>query len=717
MKALLWKEWRQAGPAHVLVGLVIAVPLLLALPPEKVLLPSDWDTFRLYLIWALVAIAEGFLVGLLQHARERGRGAEAYLVHRASGFMRAFVARTLCGSAALGLAISVPPLAYLLWHSVLLPAVERPLNERLGHFLVVGACSLPAYGLGSFIAQLRGRWWSRLLLGIAGCLTLLFAAAVASQTPANATQTPIGPYLAVQLVLAGVLLTGAFCLFQAGDDEARPWPRRQALAAAAILLPLVFLPSSLIVAWMQTNCRLLLFETYPQIVEAADRALYVASRLSLDASEPKSWSPPRFEFQDAKGRLLQDDQFQRYDGYGLDFDPVLTIFDPSWTPLASDHPPTDTIPELQYRTPFGFDGAWIPLRVADEWRRSCWLRSRDGSIHTVDLNPASDTDVEPMPRHDVLARPDTGKGFSQRVLVDAAWPRPPLGGSSTPLLIDLEDRTFWRVDSSAAGIQIERVWLPGNVELAGLERHHSLARLRAGLYESSEYFDHVSLLLVGQEGRYVWTSYGFEPVIDREQLAVDFDRHVVPQSEASEVIAWRLEPSHVDGLGFQLDVFDVKTNQVELSHDFRPQSAGQRRLASLAWMSSLLRAPAGSLWSYLGAGFDPRNVTRLEVSYLRDPLLLDGAHSFLLWVSTALGCVLAISARRRIGSDPRERAVRWSWTLAVFALGVPAWLLCRLLEPSRRQLAVRLLERRAVARPMIQSSRSSSALQPMMSNV
>ncbi len=707
MNALLWKEWRQAGPAHFLVAVVIAGPLLFALPPEKVLLPSDWDIARMYLAWAIVSIAEGFLVGLLQHARERALGTEAYLLHRGSGRLRAFAAKVLSGCAALSLAVSVPPLAYFLWHVVLSPSVENPLSERLGRFLAIGACSLPAYGLGAFTAQLRKGWWSRTLLGIAGCLSLLFG--VASKTSANAVQTPIGSYLFVQVALASALLAAAFCLFAAGDDETRPWPRRQGLVAAAVLVPLALLPWFFCVGMAQSIVRFELLGTYPQIVEDADRALYFVQELP-PVSPP--YSEPRFELRSAEGHQLRDDRIERYRGFGPDFDPFLTVFDPYFTPIESNHPPGDAWPELEHGTPFGFDGAWIELLV-DQFRGTCWLRTSDGSVHIVDARPSDEFDVKAMARHEVLVRSDTRQGFSSRTLVCPAWIRPPLGGNSAGLMVDLEDRTLWHVDSNAGGIQLERVQLPGDDELIGTERLCSFAALRAGLYDRIGAGN--SLLLIGNSGRYLWTSQGLETVVDRARLAKDFGRHVVPESEASEVTAWRLEPSRIDGLGFQLHVFDVETNQLALSHDFRPESAQQKKLAALAWTASLLRAPAGSLWSFLGAQSDPRDVNRRFASFLRDPLLMGGAHPLLLGTSIALGSLLALSARRRLGRDPRDRAVRWTWTLAVFALGMPAWILYRMLEPSRRRVALQTQQEGAIAQPPIQSPRSNSALQPAMS--
>jgi hypothetical protein len=717
MKALLWKEWRQAGPAHFLVAVVIAGPLILALPPERVLLPSHWHSATVYLVWAIVAIVEGFLLGLLQHSRERVQGTEAYLVQRASGQLRAFAAKVACGIAALTLAVSLPPLAYFFWHVVVSPTIENPLNERLGHFLVVGACSLPAYALGAFTAQLRKGWWSRLLLGFAGCLSLLFAVAVASQTPAGADRTPIGPYLAVQLVLASVWLAGAYCLFRAGEDD-RPWPRRQALAAAVLFLPLILLPWLMTVATVQTTFRFELLGTYPQIVEDADRALYLVRRVPPSGSEHETRAKPRFELFDAQGSPLRDERIQSYRGFGQDFDPFLTLFDASTTPLRWVHPQEDTTLEPRYRTPFGFDGVWIPLQVANTWPWNRWFRPSDGTVHFLGSDPDETSRTEQRTRRVVLTRPDTGKGFSPSTLVHSAWFKRPLSGfGGESLLIDLQDHTLWHSHGSAAGLYLEPILLPQRDELVGTERLYSFAGLRAGLYDRTGDIGE-SVLLVGKEGRYLWhASNALEPIVDRLQLPSDFGRQVVPESDAGEVIAWRLEPARVDGLGVQLDVLDVESNQVALSHDFRPESTQQKRLAAQAWLTSLLRAPGGSLWTYFAAQHDPRDVNLPLSSYFRDPLLLGGAHTLLLGTSVAVGCLLAALTWRRLGRDPRDRAVRWTWTIAVFAFGVAAWLLCWMLEPSRRRLAARMRRQEAIGQPLIQSPRSTSVREPALSSI
>jgi hypothetical protein len=686
---------------------VIAIPLTLVLPPERILLPNYWSIDGLYLGWTLVAAAEGFLIGLLQHARERGLRTQAYLLHRGTGPLQAFLSKVLCGLAAVSLAVALPPLVYWLWHVVLSPSVEDPLNERLVHFLAFGAAGIPAYGLGGFVAQLRCPWWSRVLLGLVGSLTVFLVPSM-RWTAGDEWTMPIVPVLIAHAGLASFLLAGAYRLFRAGEDTARPWPAYQGLVAAALVLPLVFLPWIYFIGNVQARLRLELLGTYPQVVEDAENTLYFVNEVQPVEDGHRSRWQREYELWSSDGLPIRDERVRRYSGFGWDFDPFLTVFDPGFTPLQLDGPGDGL--DLARRYFGGFDGAWIALNFGHEWPRDRWFHPADGTIHFVGSR-IDDPTMSTTP-HEVRGRPD--KSFSLRTLVLDSMQVPHLSAPQR-LLIDLDDHTLWFARATAEDIAVESLTLPGGDTLVGLERLYSTFLLRAGLYEPSPPSD--AFLLVGSKGRYLWTNEGIATVEDDRQLAENYQRKTVPASAAEGFIAWRMEPSKVDGLGFHLDVFDVKTGQLALQHDYRPESSAQRRLAAFAWLCSLARPPIGSLWSSFGAQTDPRDVVYARVSVLRDPLLLGGSNPHLLWTSVGLGAFLALSVHRRLRGNPHSRAVCWTWTGAVALFGIPAWLVCQMVEPSRRGLALRLRSTESASALLIESQRSTPVLKPALSGV
>jgi hypothetical protein len=710
MIALLRKELRQVVPAHALAAVAVCLLALWGFEPRDLLLPG-WEMDPLYLIWALVAIVEGLLIGFVQHGRERRQGTEPYLVHRATGRLRPFGAKVVAGLAALGLVVAVPPLAYGLWHVVLSPSVENPLTERIGHFVVAGSCCLPAYAIGTLCAQLRKGWGARALFAVLGGCTLLFVTAVAAQPPAGAERTPLVPFAALQALLAAMLLVVAWSLHRAGDDETRPWPGRLAVLAALASLALFWLPWTFGVATLQQRARAQVFDPYPQVVEDEQARLYLVRELT-PKPDGRGRAPAwvrEFEFRDAAGNRVEDERTLEYSGFGFDHDPFLTLFDPVTTPLAWDHPWNDVEQGRGRVGPFGFDGRWIHLGLVAGWPWSSWFRPLDGSVHAISP-PSPGRGLAP---HEILGKPQ-GRGAFSRHTVFVFGIRPELGhwGGSPTVLVDLEDLGVWEMLAAEERPELRPLTLPGGDTLVGIERLQPLFRMRVGLYEPFGVSDRV--LLVGEHGRYLRVDDGQVSSWRR----ADGDEGVafagIPESEADEVIRWRLEPSRIDGFGFHLEVVDVKTGEVALAHDYRPETTNQRSWAAIAWLSSIARPPVGSLWSYLGASYEPRDVSRMTThDAFRDPLLLGGANPLLLVSSVAVGLLLAWSAHRRLGRDPRERAVRWTWTVAVFALGLPAWFLCKILEPSRRGLRSSTDPLPAPVAPRIRTERDATRSEPI----
>jgi hypothetical protein len=159
-------------------------------------------------------------------------------------------------------------------------------------------------------------------------------------------------------------------------------------------------------------------------------------------------------------------------------------------------------------------------------------------------------------------------------------------------------------------------------------------------------------------------------------------------------------------VSFHLDVIDVKTGEVAVAHDYGPRSGWQRAMAASAVALSLARPAIGSLWSFVGKPYDERDVIR-RAGMLRDPFVGNGARPWLVLAVVALGIALAINTWRWIGAAAEDRTLRWFWTIAVALLGLPAWVLCRALEPSRRLIAARMPASGERSAPVVQTLRSA----------
>ena len=716
MKALLRKELVQILPAQVFVALVQAVILTWSIPPRALLLPSRIDMAEAYWVWSWVAILEGTLVGMLQFGRERSARTEAYLVHRGTGGTRAFTAKAIAAALALGVLVLLPPLAYGIWHVAWFPSVEHPLTERLGYFVAVGACSLPAYAIGALCAQIRKRWGIRSLLGLLGMLTLSFVCTISSFAFAGADRTPVAPFVVLQFVIAVVTLALAHALFKAGEDRQRPWPGRPAVVAAVAAILMTWIPWIGFVATSQQVARSSLFTTYPQIVEGERRTLYTVQRIKRRDAHDSSVVFHENEFRDARGNLVQVDRGDEYDRIAFDLDPFLTLFDPSTSWLHRTTPNSTIEPPFWQRVGvYGFEGAWSRLNIGNQYPWDSWLRVSEGTVYLV----GKEYSVREQTATTLLHRPDTGQPFSDRTLIATGFDR-----FTAMLLIDRSDLTLWQATGQEP--TLDPVALPNGDRLLGLERLHPWHSVRAGLFDQPGGIE--DFLFLGETGRYVWSDGHLQPFLDaapnsirrgpaRQSVSSASDGYVSP-GEIADAIVWRMEPTRIDGLGFRLEVFDAQSGELALAHDYLPESTEQKGWAALAWLMSPARSPAGALWSHFAADVEPRNATRLlSYSSVRDPLLLGGARPGLLAACLAVGVVLAALAHRRIGRNPRDRAVRRTWTLAILLLGLPAWILFRLLEPSRKVMLARSQASEPRAQLLIESPRSTSVLEPALSAV
>jgi hypothetical protein len=683
VRALLWKELRQVLPAQLLVALVLAGIGLRWVPPSTILLPSKLDFINFNVLWLLICVANGLVVGFVQHARERTAGTEAYLVHRATGHRRPFLAKVLAAGIAIAAVVAIPVSIYAVWHLVLSVSIKDGLTGRLWTVAWVGACSLPGYGMGVLVAQLRKSLLLRAGLAVAGGVTILTAAALASRPWPDTLTTSKEVFGSFQVLATLGTLGIAYLLHRAGEDEGRPWPPQLGSLVAWVSVAAFWLPIAWIVAGSQQSARYRILAAYPEIVEDSAANLY----LVLD--EWDSWGTEPVALQRADGSILQ-----------LLPGDLGGIFDAEWTALQQTHP-IQGIVEASPISVLEFDGPWVPLgwpsmqSSAELSFEDIWFGRTEGHLYWVNRKG------EGPQRLVRLGKGLDNDRFSERTVVTFLWPTIE-DAFSFEYLVDLEDLTIWRPSIEGMDpLQLLQVQLPEDDSLAALERTYDKWYLRVGIYKSSE---PNGWILVGKQKRYA-TPLGDPP----EVLP-----HDLPESQAAAAKVWRMEPSRIDGLAFHLEIVDAKSRERAFAHDFCPSTKNQKQWAGVAWLLTLARPPIGSLWSWLGAEFDPRDIRRATTHVFVDPLLLGGSHPGLFSASLALGVVLAWRAGRRLGNDPRERATRWTWTALVFALGLPAWCLFRLLEPSRRVLAERSKHTGSIASALIVTPRQRVVLKPTL---
>jgi hypothetical protein len=675
MVALFRKEARQVLIAHAFIAVLYTAALLALASDSRWLLVPQEQAAETYFAATLIALVQGLLIGLGIFGLESWGRTEPYLLHRGMRASQVYGAKVAAGLVSMALVTFVPIATYALWQLVLFPTIEGARATGLLHLAAGTTAGAPAIAIGVIVARLRKSWFARWLLALLGGCTLLLFLRWAAR-PIGAEVLPSAArFAAIQVLLAALLLAVGSALFRSGDDVHRPWRGRAALLAAAVALALFWMPYAVGIGEIQSRLRSEIFEGYPDLLEQPGRKLL---RVVSD-EDYKYWEV------DAQERRTSDEPLEDYRGLGFDPGSYLNLFDARGTPLTWNQPWGDLTQRVRAARPFQFEGpvfnsyTWFR---PDEWS-TAWIFLADSRI-AVQEKVAGRRD-----RLRWFDQRGDGERFSEETVIAFARGANPHYGTSLSLpgivLADLSDRTLWGFERSGDEIQLSAVALPQGDTLERIERLHSFFRLRVGLYEPLHTSD--GLIFVGQRDRYILTHDGFLAQSAGKPFEEALARGVL-ESEAAEVQAWRLEPSRINGLAFHLDVVDVRTGEVALAHDFEPRTARQRMLATTALALSLARPPLGEVVSFAARPYDERVVSR-NTGPLLDPFVGNGARPWLALAVVALGLALAVSTWRWIGGRPEDRAVRWLWAIAVAALGLPAWVLCRVVEPSRRVIALR----------------------------
>jgi hypothetical protein len=665
MKSLVSKELRQVLPAHALLALLFAVAWRLGVTPESAVVPHAGDLGERHLLLALVYLVEGLVLGFAQFGMERWNRTEAYLVHRGTGPGGAYAAKLVAGLAALLLLIAAPPLLYLLSHVVGGTWIEDAPLAPLLHAMIASATALGGFAAGVFGAQLHGTWGKRVGLSILGACSALYAAKVGAGPVEALGQASIARFLLLQFALAAGVLSAAFGLFRAGEDAQRAWPPATAAAFAAACLALFTLPYLVGPMAITRAVRKAAIVAGPQVLQDPAGELYLAQRRG-----EREWS-----IRDAQGHAVPEALARSYDGYGRKDAPFLSLYRPHSTPLSWLGPQDDACAPFRAR-------AWVferPTRRVLTPAGDAWYDIAAGRIGAV-VRDATGRGrwVE------LAAPPRMGVSYAEGV---------PFGERRAPLLADAAAGRLWSLEAGPGrDPELVERFLPQGERMLGVVRVQSKARLRVGLHEPISYS--TSLAVAGERGPYLWDGERIAPLAEIEPKWLEDSGAL--ESDPSAV-AFHLQPTAIDGLGYTLEVRDAATGALRLTAEYRAGRLG----ALLMRAATLVSAPAAALISWSRPAPPPRKADAGPAGPLHDPLLAGRAQGGLLLGVVLLGALLALSTWRRLGRLGTPALARALWTVGVLTLGPSVWFLARALAPARSP-APRAAQRQSVVRERLE---------------
>jgi hypothetical protein len=674
MNALIRKELRQILPAQLFLATLFALAGWSMLNPHDVLAPYDENEAWLHAFVACLYLVEGLVLGLGQFAAERWQGTEAYIVHRGTGREGAFRAKALAAIVSLLLLVALPPVAFGIFHLSQQPYAGTASIERLVHLGAAGCTAFAGYGLGALVAQAERPWAVKALLAISGTLSLLLILLVGV--------LPIGPdaapsllrHLLIQLATAGALLWSARHGFVQAPTANRPASRAVACARAALAGALFTVPFVLLPFLYQTAVITQVREREPEIVADEAGALYVARPTSLDREQIGKDVPAVFrhgtvyEITDVQGGPVAAELAVQYTGSFRSERPFFRVFAAHLldTPKLGQDDPSEAWRGVG--NPFAFGGRWIERHVDG----FTWCFDRDSGEHWVRRVV---TDIfrgihgEPEPRWHRLdertPRADVVHGISR------------MGNAAFVLLTDdgSPPRTM-EPARDGSGPRLREVPLPDGDRILGRDLLVQVHSARVGLrgYGTRE-------LIRGEHDRYVWN--GLQWV--RWSAVEELDRTgFAAADEAQRVQRWTVDVTPIDGLAYGLAVSDVTPNGARIELEVDAATFLHRRVLEAA---SLTFPPVVAIASWFGPQGAPMRPLDFSVGLDQNRILRGGQGTWILIVVVTVASFLVRDLWRRLlrGGAPLE--VRILWCSACALLGLPACIVCRMIEHRVRTRA------------------------------
>lgn len=675
MNALVRKELRQVLPAQLLLTVLLTVVWLVGADPEMVLAPYAEGQFSLYALLEVFCLSEGLVLGLGQFAMERWQGTEAYLVHRGTGRSGAFRAKMFAGLASLAPIAIVPPAVFGCFHLLTQDHAGGASVASLVQTIVAGLTVVPGYALGVFVAQVRRGWLARAALALFGALTLLVALTLLAYPVAWVERIPLAWHTGIALGTGAWLLYLARREFEAGEQ---PMPSRRiallrAVTAAALCLP----PFALMPYVVRGSLHLDIAGDYPHIVEDEQERLYIATRTDRDRDELEKLHPgiPRagwvYELIDAHGNRVPDDVGLQYHGLRSYRDfradapkspkTFTTVYAPNWTRLTPLPEGLRWTSRQGPREPLALSGPWYTAQN----QPFGWTVLLDFSDGALWVQSSSNTTPRPWTRLATL-------GSSMRVLEgasDAGGTPFVLCDESTGRLLRLRNHA---TDARALPV-LEDAPLPDGDRFVAVEPLFDADAARSGAWgwEQGE-------VVRGTHGLYVhdgfrWLRWPEDRLSDDEGRA--------PAAALESLRRWSLAASASDGTGFRIDVLDARTGEPRIAYDFRPTTPRQRTRARMAELACLAHPPAVVLASWASPKRQGANVFSSRLGLTQVDELRGRNRTWIVVVSLLLAAALTRNLWRRLSEADSPLELRLWWCVATALLGLPAYVLCRLIEP------------------------------------
>lgn len=660
MRGLVWKELREWGPltGALLVFLCLAW-CLIGSASSVLIAPRDDATL------AVIATASffGLALGYGQLAAERARGTLSYLAHREGG-KRALLRGKLAVGIPLALAVGVlPPLVFLVQQSLSpLGAVVQP--TRAFEHALAGLAALPAYASGLFIVLVAPTLYLRFSLAacaICGCMLYSL------WLPLPVFQMSSW---AIPLFVLGEVALGAGVLALAGQfflrahDRDAVLPFRLQVGAAAFALLLFVAPSWWGFQSGVRNGQQSLFNGYPLLVRYADGHYETMERrayhalVNSGATAARTFTLPDGTVGSEPEPTLAYNPMPPIEGMASLLDTTFrnrgALSDRKrWIPLPLDRHAADafTLVDRDGRTL-----TTLPTAVDDPMTRETYLDLEAGVVRRFEH-------LSQYPRHVVVRRPD-GKPFSRTTLVV-------MDEMQVPLIVDVEDKTAWVLDFAGRDVRLARMSLPQGDPLRAVEPKDQRVAQGWSTYALRQ------AVLVGEQGRYQWTTAGFKPV-GAPETQPRWQRYC--RSEFGE--------TSLTGMTVRLRNLDAQgsvgpESEVVFEQRYEPRTAGDVARASLMRIGILCGPP---VLSALTPGLAPRA--------LLIPRDSSGVHLVHVLIGLALGAWNYRLVSRRGGSF----AERVLWSLFTALFGVLALAFYSFLAPRPSPATSPRIER-AAAKP------------------
>lgn len=656
MRALVRKELREQAPWGVALVLTWAVRWAF-FPPLGRTLELSGDGI---VLTAFASILVGLALGFAPFELERQRETRAYFVHRGvsiravAGVRLAVAAFWVAVLQGVGLALLLIPLQSAL-------VVPDHVGRALRALATTSSISWPALGAGALAGCLdqraRVRWAALILLG----LGLAVWGAELSRFGLLDSRAGSAPYLIFCALTALATLWIAVERFAVEVREGGV-PRGAQRAATVIVGLALALPVLLwAVRGMQHSARSVAWRSNPYWVRTAEGVLVQRA----PGAPPSGVERAILMSHGAGMRLGPGESAAFHPRFGRTW---------YWDSMLGRRP---VWPDA---LPWAFGQRIEPpetSRHGATW--ATWIDRENELIVTLWREPWS------RPVVDVFELPDAVPG-------ELAGASLRSGSSSTRaasvVVVDAESLVRALVTVEPQGATCRPLSLPDGDVAIGRDFGKVLrfaepsapGLVRMGHTNPSEQ------IFLGERGAYIFQGDSFRRVAEYEPFA--------PEPDDPERIEARV--SRYDALAYDVELRDMESGMTLASGRVAPRTGLERLGALAAIAGTLARAPVASLASSALIPPDDDASGTPSQSLWIDPLVLGGRRPWLVALHFGVAAAIAWATRRRLGG----RA--WGWPLAVLALGVPAWLVCLLLEPRRAARAAAVQARaRAAWAPIV----------------